>query len=156
MNRGMGSLESVKEFLKASVADCEVREFDSSTKNSALAASVLGCTVGEIAKSIVFKGEGFFVVVLSGDRRVDASKLASAAGGSVRVASPEEVREGTGYPIGGVPPFPHRKGVTVFVDSSLMRFPHVWAAAGVPSAVFRISSADVVKLIGRSPCDLSS
>lgn len=152
----MGSLEKVKEFLRESGAVYEIREFDSSTRNSALAAAVLGCTVGEIAKSIVFQGKGIHVVVLSGDRRVDAVKLSSVAGEIVRVASPDEVREGTGYPVGGVPPFPHREGVTVFVDLSLMRFRWVWAAAGVTHAVFRISPADLTKLVGGSPHDLSS
>lgn len=133
----------------------EVREFDSSTKNSALAADVLGCTVGEIAKSVVFLGKGAVVVVISGDRRVDAGKLASLIGAPVRIATPDEVREMTGYPIGGVPPFPHTGGVVVLPDLSLTRFSHVWAAAGAPNAVFRISPSDLIRLVGRTPVDVA-
>lgn len=151
----MGSRERVAEYLSRSGVRYELREFDESTKSSALAAQALGCTVAEIAKSVVFVGEKTAVVIISGDRRVDATGLASVMGSPLRMANPEEVRERTGFPIGGVPPFPHAAGVTVLPDSSLTRFGHVWAAAGTPNAVFRMSSADLVKLVGSGPHELS-
>ncbi len=93
-------------------------------------------------------GDGAVVVVLSGDRRVDIGKVGKMVGGQVRVATPNEVRVSTGYPVGGVPPFPHWREVRVMVDASLMRFASVWAAAGAPNAVFRISPWELVGLVG--------
>lgn len=133
----------------------EMREFGESTKNSALAAEALGCTVAEIAKSVVFVGRGTAVVIISGDKKVDASKLAREAGEEMRIATAEEVRERTGFPVGGVPPFPHRSGVLVYPDRSLTRFADVWAAAGTPNVVFRIGSSDLMSHLGQGPFDLS-
>ena len=149
----MGSRERVTEFLATTGAGYEVREFDESTKNSALAAKALGCSAAEIAKSVVFVGTKTAVVIASGDRRVSIHKLSKVVG-EVRMARPEEVREKTGFPIGGVPPFPHQAGVTVLPDASLNRFDMVWAAAGAPNAVFRMSSLDIVRLVGVDPFDL--
>jgi prolyl-tRNA editing enzyme YbaK/EbsC (Cys-tRNA(Pro) deacylase) len=115
----------------------------------------LGCTVAEIAKSVVFVGPKAAVVIASGDKRVSASKLGNLVDGEVRVAKPDEVRESTGFPIGGVPPFPHPRNVGVFPDASLTRFQHVWAAAGAPNAVFKIASSDLIRLVGSGPHDLS-
>lgn len=149
----MGSRERVSEFLARTGAAFEIREFDESTKNSALAAQALGCTVAEIAKSVVFTGAKTAVVVTSGDRRVSLSKLANIVG-EVKMAKPDEVRERTGFPIGGVPPFPHVGGVAVLPDASLTRFQAVWAAAGAPNAVFRIASSDLVRIVGAGTYDV--
>ncbi len=152
----MGSVERVREYLKRVSLDHDFRELGSSTKSSSLAASALGCTVSEIAKSVVFTGAGTFVVVISGDKRVDLAKLDAVSGGALRVASPEEVREATGYPIGGVPPFPHGEGIKVLADRSILRFGHVWAAAGAPNAVFRADTRVLLGLIGSEPADLAA
>lgn len=151
----MRSCERVVDFLADSGVRYELREFEESTKNSPLAAQALGCTVAEIAKSVVFVGGVTAVVVASGDRRVDASKLRALTGGDVRFAKPDEVRESTGYPVGGVPPFPHGEGVAVYPDSSLARFERVWAAAGTPNAVFSIRTSDLFGLVGRGPFELT-
>jgi len=151
----LGSRERVSEFLSKSGVKYEAKEFDESTKTSALAAKALGCTVPEIAKSVVFVGQKTAVVIISGDKRVDAAKLARFLGVEVRIGRPDEVREKTGFPIGGVPPFPHGEGVVVVADRSLMRFDHVWAAAGTPNAVFGIGTADLIRLLGRAPVDVA-
>ncbi len=151
----LGSRRRVSEFLSGSGVEFEPRDFGESTKSSSLAAQALGCTLAEIAKSVVFVGEKTAVVIISGDRRVDRRKLAEAAGGVVRIATPEEVRERTGYPIGGVPPFPHVRGVAVFLDASIAKFDQVWAAAGTPNSVFRIGTGDLLRLAGTTPLDLS-
>jgi len=151
----VGSRERVAEFLSKSGAYFEFREFAKSTRNSALAAEALRCTVAEIAKSVVFVGENPVVVVISGDKKVDSSKLAATLGETLKIASPDEVREKTGFPIGGVPPFPHDKGVEVLPDSSLTRFRAVWAAGGTPNAVFRIGVADLLRLLGKGVYELS-
>jgi prolyl-tRNA editing enzyme YbaK/EbsC (Cys-tRNA(Pro) deacylase) len=151
----LGSRERVADYLKDAGVAAEVREFDESTRSSALAAKALGCSIAEIAKSVVFVGEKAIVVIISGDKRVSVAKLGSLTGGDVRVADAEEVREWTGYPIGGVPPFPHKEGVVVFPDVSLTRFDHVWAAAGAPNTVFRIRTNSLISLLGDAPRDLS-
>lgn len=151
----MGSREKVVGYLADSGVSYELREFDESTKNSALAAQALGCTVAEIAKSVVFAGERTAVVIISGDKRVKPESLEDVMGVQLRMATPEEVRERTGFPIGGVPPFPHGFEVEVLPDDSLTRFDRVWAAAGTPNAVFRIASADLLRLVGRGPYRIS-
>jgi prolyl-tRNA editing enzyme YbaK/EbsC (Cys-tRNA(Pro) deacylase) len=151
----VGSRERVAEYLAGAGVGFEIREFGESTKNSALAAEALGCTVAEIAKSVVFVGETTSVVILSGDRRVSANKLGGVVRGEVRIAKPDEVRDRTGYPIGGVPPFPHSPGVRVFADTSLERFRTVWAAGGAPNVVFKIGSDDLIRLVGGASHDLS-
>ncbi|HYC26572.1 MAG TPA: YbaK/EbsC family protein [Nitrososphaerales archaeon] len=132
------------------------KEFDESTKNSELAARALGCTVAEIAKSVVFMGEGPVVVVIAGDRRVDLEKLQRLVGSKVRRATPDEVRDGTGYPIGGVPPFPHSAQVKVFFDRTLNLHLEVWAAGGTPNSVFKVSPGDMVSVAGASTVDVSA
>ena len=151
----MGSRERVSEFLSKSGAKYELREFDGSTKNSALAAEALGCSVAEIAKSVVFVGEKTAVVIISGDKRVDGAKLARLMGFELRIAKADEVRDRTGFPIGGVPPFPHDEGVEVLADASLERFGHVWAAAGTPNSVFGIGTAELLRLLGSEPVDVA-
>ncbi len=121
-----GSREAVEGYLGRTGVSFEVREFLGSTRSSVLAARELGCGVEQIAKSVVFTGRATVVAVLSGDRKVDAPKLEKVARGPVRVATPHEVRGSTGYPVGGVPPFPHRRGVAVIPDVSLTRFEEVW------------------------------
>jgi len=149
------SRERVSEYLTKSGAKYELREFDESTKSSALAAQALACSVAEIAKSVVFVGEKTAVVIISGDKRVDGAKLANLMGTKLRIAEADEVRDRTGFPIGGVPPFPHGEGITVLVDSSLTRFAHVWAAAGTPNSVFGIETPDLLRLVGNKPIDVA-
>jgi prolyl-tRNA editing enzyme YbaK/EbsC (Cys-tRNA(Pro) deacylase) len=151
----LGSRERVEEYLSKTGVPYELKEFGGSTKNSELAAAALGCTVAEIAKSVVFVGSKTAVVIISGDRRVDPRRLAREIGGDVRVATPVEVRDRTGFPIGGVPPFPHLPQVSVLPDASITRFSHVWAAAGAPNAVFRMTPSDLVRLVGRGPYELA-
>jgi prolyl-tRNA editing enzyme YbaK/EbsC (Cys-tRNA(Pro) deacylase) len=151
----VGSRGRVSEYLSKSGAKYELREFDKSTKNSVLAAQALGCSVAEIAKSVVFVGEKTAVVIISGDKRVDGAKLAKVMGVESRVAKADEVRDRTGFPIGGVPPFPHGEGVEVLVDASLTRFGRVWAAAGTPNSVFEIGTPDLLMLLGSRPVDVA-
>lgn len=151
----MGSRERVTEYLRTIGIESEVVEFDTSTRSSILAAKALGCSLAEIAKSVVFVGEGATVVVISGDRRVGAAKLQGLVGQPQTVANPKQVRDLTGYPIGGVPPFPHDSGVRVLVDASLRRHRWVWAAAGTPNSVFRVGVEDLIGRVGGMVCDVS-
>lgn len=151
----MAGIERVREFIEKRGIGAELRELDRSTRTSSLAAEALGCTVAEIAKSVVFVGMSVYVVVTSGDKKVSKERLSEAVGERVELASQERVEEATGYPVGGVPPFPHREGVRVVPDVSLLRFEHVWAAAGAPNAVFRIRTKELLDVIGSGPVDVS-
>jgi len=121
-----------------------------------MAADALGCTVPEIAKSIVFTdGERAYVVVISGDKRVDSGKLGTLVGAKVKIGDADTVRRLTGYVIGGVPPFPHGEDVHVMLDRSLERFSHVWAAGGAPNSVINFSLEQLHRVLGSGTVDAS-
>jgi prolyl-tRNA editing enzyme YbaK/EbsC (Cys-tRNA(Pro) deacylase) len=125
-----------------------VTRFPSATRTAQDAAREIGCTVAEIVKSLVFLADGEPVVVLcSGADRVDEAKLTAAVGASaVRRATANEAKSATGFAIGGVPPFAHAGPVRVIVDDGLLAFTTVWAAAGLPDAVFPIAPAELVRI----------
>ena len=129
----------------------EVLEFDATTRTAADAAAAIGCTVAEIAKSLIFRGLGSnrpVLVVASGVNRVDEAKVADAVGEKIARADADFVREATGFAIGGVPPVGHDNPPIVLIDQSLMTFAEIWAAAGTPNAVFRLTPSDLVHLTG--------
>jgi prolyl-tRNA editing enzyme YbaK/EbsC (Cys-tRNA(Pro) deacylase) len=124
--------------------DVDVQELAASTRTAGDAAAAVGVEVGQIVKSLVFVDDDVPVLCLcAGDRRVDTSKL----GSNVRQANGDEVREATGFAIGGVPPVGHDRPVRTVVDSSLLRFPSVWCAAGTPNAVFSVSTEALIAVI---------
>jgi len=121
------------------------REFAESTRTAADAAAAIGVELGQIVKSLVFTVDDRPVLALvSGDRQLDERKLAVAAGGG-RAARPdaERVREATGFPVGGVPPFGHSTDLPVYVDEGLLRYQEVWASAGTPNAVFAVAPVEL-------------
>jgi prolyl-tRNA editing enzyme YbaK/EbsC (Cys-tRNA(Pro) deacylase) len=126
----------------------QVLEFEASTRTSEDAATAVGCTVAEIAKSLIFKStEGRAVlVVASGINRVDEKKVQMLLGQRISRADADFVRDRTGYAIGGVPPVGHASTPVVLIDRDLQRFAYVWAAGGTPNAVFRIAPADLIRL----------
>ena len=138
----------VGEFLTEAGLEAQVATLDDSTRTSQMAADALGCSVAQIAKSIVFIDGGAVVVVISGDKRVDPKKLSALLGEKVKIADADTVRNETGYVIGGVPPFPHDEVVRVFLDSSLGRFDEVWTSAGTPNSVMKISVSDLGDVVG--------
>ena len=139
----------VADYLKEKGIEARVVTLDESTRTSQLAADALGCTVAEIAKSIVFKaGEQTVVVVISGDMRVDAKKVGALLGTKVGNADADAVKALTGYVIGGVPPFPHEPSVKVLLDGSLTRFEKIWAAAGTPNSVVNLTVAQLRGQVG--------
>lgn len=134
-----------------------VTRFPATTRTAQDAAREIGCTVGEIVKSLVFLVDGAPAVVLcSGADRVDEAKLKSALGASaVRRATADEAKAATGYAIGGVPPFGHAAALRVVVDEGLFAFATVWAAAGLPDAVFPIAPAELARLSGGQRADVA-
>ena len=127
-----------------------VLEFEASTRTAEDAAAAIGCTVAQIAKSLVFRAESgrSVLVIASGADRVDEKKAAAVIGERVGRADADFVRQATGFAIGGVPPVGHAKSPTVLIDQSLLALPEIWAAAGTPNAVFRLTPSELVALTG--------
>ena len=129
----------------------QVLEFDLSTRTAADAAAAIGCEVAEIAKSLVFRAANSgraVLIIASGVDRVDEKKAAEAVGERIARADADFVREVTGFAIGGIPPVGHRTKPIVLIEESLMLFDEIWAAAGTPNAVFRLTPSDLIELTG--------
>jgi prolyl-tRNA editing enzyme YbaK/EbsC (Cys-tRNA(Pro) deacylase) len=138
-------------------SDFQVLDFDASTRTSEDAAAAVGCTVAEIAKSLIFRAaDGRPVLVIaSGANRVDEKKVRALLGQKIERADADFVRTATGYAIGGVPPVGHVTPPIVLIDGDLQRFPAVWAAGGTPNAVFRIAPADLIRLTQARVADVA-
>ncbi|HMK97156.1 MAG TPA: YbaK/EbsC family protein [Acidimicrobiales bacterium] len=135
----------------------QVRALTDSTRTSAEAAAALGAETAQIAKSVVLVADGRPVVVLmSGSQRVATAALAATLGvAHVQKASADEVKEATGYPIGGVSPAGLPAGLEVLVDKGLARHEIVWAAAGTPHAVYPTNFIELLKLTGGRPVEVA-
>ena len=136
--------------------DIVTRRFPEGTKTAQDAAAAIGVSVGQIVKSLVFAVDGEIVMAyVSGANQLDEKKLAAAAGGTKcsRVDA-DTVREATGFPIGGVPPFGHTTQPRVFVDPDLLQYDEVWAAAGTWNDNFGAAPADIVRVAGGVVIDL--
>ncbi|HZH28581.1 MAG TPA: YbaK/EbsC family protein [Azospirillaceae bacterium] len=135
-----------------------VLEFDVSTRTAGEAAAAIGCTVGQIAKSLVFRtlaSDRPVLVVASGVNRVREAKVEQALGEAIGRADAAFVRERTGFAIGGVPPVGHAVTVPTIIDADLRAFGEIWAAAGTPNAVFRLTFDDLVRLTGGTVADVA-
>jgi prolyl-tRNA editing enzyme YbaK/EbsC (Cys-tRNA(Pro) deacylase) len=133
-----------------------VVEFDESTHTAQEAADAIGCSVAQIAKSILFRSASGrpVLVIASGINRVDEKKIRALLGEKIERASPEFVRETTGFEVGGVPPVAHASPCVVFLDQDLKEFPAVWAAGGTPNAVFEIRFDDLAARSGATVADV--
>ena len=143
------SVLRVKQALDTARIEANIVELPQSARTSAEAAAAIGCTVAQIAKSIVFRRAdtgGAVLVLLRGGDRVDTSLLAASVGSPVTRATPEFVREVTGFVIGGVPPLGHATPIETLVDEALLQYAVVWAAAGTPHAVFSADPRRLAKL----------
>lgn len=150
------AVERVRAHAAAQDVAIEIRRYPAGTHTAQDAAAAIGCDVAQIVKSLVFLAAGEPVVVLvSGADRVGEPKLAAVLGvSSVRRATANEARGATGFVVGGVPPFGHGAHIRVVVDSALLRHEEVWAAAGLPDAVFPIRPADLVRLAKATEADV--
>lgn len=122
--------------------DLVVQELPDSTRTADDAARALGCSKAQIVKSLVFRETGTdqpVLVLASGPNRVDEERVAEHLGRPVAKADAAFVKQHTGFSIGGVPPFGHQTPIRLFVDEDLLGFDEVWAAAGTPHAVFKIT-----------------
>lgn len=139
----------IQDALKSLGTEFEVVELPASTRTAAEAAAAIGCTVAQIAKSIVFRtvnGKKPILVVASGSNRVNEAKVGDLVGEPIEKADANFVREKTGFAIGGVPPVGHAEPIRTIVDEDLLLLGDVWAAAGTPNAVFRLDAASLVEI----------
>ncbi len=147
----------IQQLLDEAGITTTVVEFEQPTRTSAEAAEAVGCSVAEIAKSIVFRGKQSgqaVVVIASGENRVCEKKVSGLVGESLGRADADFVRAATGYVIGGVAPLGHAQPVRLVMDADLQRFERLWAAAGTPFSVFPLSPAELARLTGSHWADV--
>ena len=135
-----------------------VFEFTVSTRSAADAASAIGCDVAQIAKSLIFRGRNSgrpVLVLANGAARVDEHKVSAACGEPIMKADAAFVREATGFVIGGVCPVGHLRRPITLIDRTLSSHDEIWAAAGTPNAVFKLTPDQLVALTGGSICDIT-
>jgi Cys-tRNA(Pro) deacylase len=143
------SAQSVQEALQGHGLNCEVLQMQNTTRSAEDAALAVGCEVGQIVKSLVFEGKQSHqpvLVVTSGANRVNEKTIAQYLAESIKMANPEFVREMTGFAIGGVPPVGHRHPLKIFIDEDLLQYDKIWAAAGTPHAVFKLTPEELKKI----------
>ncbi len=138
----------------------DIVTFKESTRTAEDAAAAIGCTVGQIVKSLVFTVRGEPVVALvSGSNQLDTRKLAALFGvgrKQVERANADTVRAATGFAIGGVPPFGYAASPALYIDEDLARYEVIWAAAGTPNAVFSIEPDKLIRATGGTVADLKA
>jgi prolyl-tRNA editing enzyme YbaK/EbsC (Cys-tRNA(Pro) deacylase) len=145
------SAQKVQDALAGLGLQLQVVELPASTRTAVDAAQAIGCQVGQIVKSLIFKGkrsERPVLVVASGANRVDEKKIEALIGEPLGKADADFVRQRTGFVIGGVPPVGHLEKLETFIDQDLLQYGEMWAAAGTPNAVFRLSPEDLVRMTG--------
>jgi prolyl-tRNA editing enzyme YbaK/EbsC (Cys-tRNA(Pro) deacylase) len=145
------SAQKVQDALKALGFSNQVMELQSTTRTSAEAAQAVGCRVEQIAKSLVFQGKRTnrpILVIASGANRVNEKRVAEFISEPLGKADADYVRKSTGFVIGGVPPIAHIEKLEIFVDEDLQQYDEIWAAAGSPHAIFRLSPSDLIKMTG--------
>jgi prolyl-tRNA editing enzyme YbaK/EbsC (Cys-tRNA(Pro) deacylase) len=135
---------------------CQIRMLDDAVHTAAAAAAALDVEVGQIANSLIFDADGEPLLVLtSGAHRVDTGIVARGLGvAKLGRATPEFVREHTGQPIGGVAPLGHPKPVRTLVDAHLARYDEIWAAGGVPRAVFPTTYEELLRITAGTPTEV--
>lgn len=150
-------VRAVQNALAAAGARAEIRILPSAATTAAAAAEALKVDIGQIANSLVFTADELVLLVLtSGAHRVDTAKVAALLGAAtVRRANPDVVREHTGQPIGGVAPVGHPRPLRTLVDTALSAFEEIWAAGGIPHAVFPTTYAELVRITGGTPADVA-
>lgn len=145
------SARKVQAALQALGLPCQVVELPASTRTAPEAAQAVGCQVGQIVKSLVFRTQTSrraVLVLVSGSNRVNEDRLAEVVGEAVVKAEAEFVREQSGFAIGGVPPVGHHRPLPTYIDQDLLQYAEVWAAAGTPHAVFKLNPHELPRITG--------
>jgi prolyl-tRNA editing enzyme YbaK/EbsC (Cys-tRNA(Pro) deacylase) len=143
--------QRVQDLLTSLGYPCKVIEHAESTRTSQEAADRAGCTLGQITKSMIFKGlttNKPILVLTSGANRVDETRIGEYAGEPIGRADADFVRRVTGFAIGGVPPLGHAQALDTYLDEDLMQYSTIWAAAGTPNAIFELTPAQLQAMTG--------
>lgn len=141
----------VQQAILARGFECEVIELPGSTRTALEAAETVGCELAQIVKSLIFaitQTKEPILVLASGVNRVNENRLADLIGDSIEKAHGDFVRQKTGFAIGGVPPLGHDQAIKTYIDEDLMALSEIWAAAGTPHALFRLTPAELVTMTG--------
>jgi len=151
------SVKRVQEFIKKFDSKFEVLVLDTTARTAQDAANSLKCEVGAIVKSLLFKAENSFLICLiAGDKRCSLNKLKKILQKKdVSMANANEVKKNTGFSIGGVAPVAHATRLDILIDKSLNRFPYIFAAAGHPNCVFKITYEELIKITKGSEKEIS-
>ena len=145
------SAQRVQDTLRQLGFAGDVLELESSTRTAAEAAQAAGCELGQIVKSLVFMLEPEntpLLALVSGANRVHEKRLGRQLGGTLAKADADFVREVSGFAIGGIPPVGHKTPMRTCIDEDLMQYEFIWAAAGTPNAIFRLTPDELVRLSG--------
>jgi prolyl-tRNA editing enzyme YbaK/EbsC (Cys-tRNA(Pro) deacylase) len=143
--------QRVQDVLRAKGLEADVRHMPASTRTAQDAADACGCQVGQIVKSLIFRGVRSgqaYLLLVSGANRVDEAVAATQIGEPLSRPDAQFVRDATGFAIGGIPPLGHATPIATFIDETLLGYEVVWAAAGTPDAVFAIAPGRLAEAIG--------
>ena len=143
------SAERVQAILNDYNYELKVVEFSDSTRTAPEAAAAIGCTVAQIAKSLIFKGKTSLkpiLIIASGSNRVNEKAMKVIIGEKLEKADADFVLEQTGYAIGGIPPIGHKNPITTLIDEDLLQYEEIWAAAGTPNTVFKLTPDILIKI----------
>ncbi len=145
------SAQKIQDLLNSLGYNYTVIEHAESTRTAQEAADRAGCELGQIVKSLIFRGKtsGQSILVLtSGANRVDEKRISEYAGESISRADADFVRTVTGFAIGGVPPIGHNQKMETYLDEDFLQYQVIWAAAGTPNAIFELKTGDLQKMTG--------
>jgi len=145
------SAQKIQDQIKSLGYEYMVIEHTESTRTAQEAADRAGCALGQIVKSLIFKGRQSgkpILVLTSGANRVDEKRISGYAGEPISRADADFVRSVTGFAIGGVPPVGHIQKMETYIDEDFLQYPTIWAAAGTPNAIFELKTEDLQKMTG--------
>ena len=152
MNKKLNhSSQRIQDILHQHHLEIRVVEFKELTRTAQEAAQTIGCDVGQIAKTLIFKGKTSLqpiCVITSGKNRVDEKKIVQYIGEEIEKPDAAYVLKQTGFTIGGVPPIGYSLNIKPFIDEDLMSYPEIWAAAGTPHSVFCICPIHLLRICG--------
>ncbi len=149
MNQLSPSAQKIQNLLNTLGYDYVVIEHAESTRTALEAAERAGCELGQIVKSLIFRGKTSgkpILVLTSGANRVDEKLISEYAGESIGRADADFVRQVTGFAIGGIPPVGHIENMETYLDEDFLQFKVIWAAAGTPNAIFELKTEDLQKM----------
>ena len=145
------SAQKIQDLLAEQGYNITVIEYAESTRTAQEAADRAGCTLGQITKSLIFRGKDSgkpILVLTSGANRVDEKRIAEYSGEHIVRADADFVRAVTGFAIGGVPPLGHAQKMETYLDEDLLQYATIWAAAGTPNAIFELTPAQLQSMTG--------